>query len=163
MKKNSPTLALVNKNPHEVWSSKKPSISHLKTFGCDSFLHVPKEKRSKLDNKEKKCIFVVYKDGVKGYKLWNPITSKIVYNRYVVFKEVKRTSINEDETKEKALEKMEFELKNEGSDSFEEESSKSDDEVEPQTPTLRRSNHVRRTFERYSPPDFHYAFVLFVI
>ena len=55
---------------------------------------------------------------------------------------------------------MEFELKNEGFDYFQEESN---DEVEPQTPTLRRYDCVRRPFERYSPLDFHYSFVLSAI
>ena len=62
---------------------------------------VPKEKRRKLDNKEQKCIFFGYKDGVKGYKICTPITRKIVDSRDVVFREVKRTSKNEDESKEK--------------------------------------------------------------
>ena len=31
----------------------------------------------------------MYKDGLKGYKLWNPETRKIVYNRDVFFREVK--------------------------------------------------------------------------
>ena len=56
---------------------------------------------SKLDNKVEKCIFVGYKDGVKGYKLWNPITRIIVYSRNVIFRQVKSTSGNEDESKEK--------------------------------------------------------------
>ena len=84
-------------------------------------MHVPKEKRNKLDNKAKKCIFVGYKDGIKGYKLWNLVTRKTIYSQNVVFREVKSTSTNEDESKEKGLEKMEFELKNEGFYSFEEE------------------------------------------
>ena len=50
--------------------------------------------------------------------------------------------------------KMESEIMNEGSDSFEEELSDSDEEVELHTPALRRSNHLRRLVERYSPPDF---------
>ena len=58
---------------------------------------------------------------------------------------------------------MEFELNNEGSDSCEEESFESDDEVELQTPTLRRSDHLRRLVERYSPPNFCSSFVLFTI
>ena len=58
---------------------------------------------------------------------------------------------------------MEFEPKNEGSDSFEEESSKSDNEVELQILVLRRYDHVRRPVERYSPLDFCHAFVIFVI
>jgi hypothetical protein len=45
------------------------SIEHLKVFDCDSYVHVPKENRSKVDNKAKKCIFIVYKYGVKGYKI----------------------------------------------------------------------------------------------
>ena len=62
-----------------------------------------------MDNKAKKCIFIGYKDGVKGYKLWNLVKGKLVYNWDVVFRAVERTSKNEDEFKEKGLEKMEFE------------------------------------------------------
>ena len=46
---------------------------------------------------------------------------------------------------------MDFELKNEGSNSFEEEPFESNDEVKLQTPTLRRSNRLRRPVERYTP------------
>jgi hypothetical protein len=68
----SPSSTLDDKTPHEVWTGKKPSLEHLRVFGCDAYVHVPKENRSKLDNKVEKCIFIGYKDGVKGYKLWNP-------------------------------------------------------------------------------------------
>lgn len=71
---------MVDKTPHEVWSSKKPYVAHLRVFGCDAFLHVPKEKMSKLDNKVEKCIFIGYKDGLKGYRLWNPVTRKTMYS-----------------------------------------------------------------------------------
>ena len=100
---------------------------------------------------------------MKGYKLWNLVTRKTIYNQDLVFREVKSTSRNEDESKEKGPEKMEFELKNEAFDSFEEESFESDEEVEPQTLALRRHDHVRRSVERYSPPNFHSSFVLSVI
>ena len=68
------------------------------------------------------------------------------------------TSRNEDEPKEKGPDKMEFEIMNERYDSFEERSSELDDEVELQTPTLRRFDLVRRPVERYSPPDFLFTF-----
>jgi hypothetical protein len=58
-------------------------------FGCDAYVHVLKENRSKLDNKAEKCIFIGYKDGVKGYNLWNPKTKKTIYSRDVFFREVK--------------------------------------------------------------------------
>ena len=55
-------------------------------------------------------------------------------------------------------------MKNEGYDSFEEEkSSKSDDEVQPQTLAFRRLDCWRRPIERYSPPDSHCTFVLSTI
>ena len=58
---------------------------------------------SKLDNKVEKCIFVGYTDGIKGYKLWNPVTRKIVYSPDVVFKGVKNTYRNEDEPKQNRI------------------------------------------------------------
>ena len=50
LKNISPTSTLVDKTPHEVWSGKNPSIVHFSVFGCDAFMHIPKDKRSKLDN-----------------------------------------------------------------------------------------------------------------
>ena len=85
----SPSSVLEDKMPHEVWTGKKPSLSHLRLFRCDAYVHVPKEKRTKLDNKSKRCIFIGYKDGLKGYKIWNSETRKVVYSRDVVFREVK--------------------------------------------------------------------------
>jgi hypothetical protein len=61
----SPSLILVDTTPHEVWFGKKTSLSHLKVFGCDEFFHVPKEKRSKMENKEFKCIIIGYKEGMQ--------------------------------------------------------------------------------------------------
>jgi transposase InsO family protein len=68
----SPSSTLDDMNPQEVWTVKETSLTHLKVFGCDAYVHVPKENRSKLDKKAEKCIFIGYKDGLKGYKLWNP-------------------------------------------------------------------------------------------
>jgi hypothetical protein len=68
------TCYLVNrspeKTPHEVWTGKKPSLTHLNMFGCDAYIHVPKENRSKLDKNVEKYIFIGYKDGLKGYNIW---------------------------------------------------------------------------------------------
>ena len=50
----SPSLALDDTTPHEVWFGKKPSLQHLRVFVCDAYVHVPKENRSKLDNKSEK-------------------------------------------------------------------------------------------------------------
>jgi hypothetical protein len=67
----SPSSMLVYSIPHEVWIGKKPYLSNIRVFGYDEFENVPKEKRNKLNNKEVKCIFIGYKAGMKGYKLWD--------------------------------------------------------------------------------------------
>jgi hypothetical protein len=89
----SPTSALVGKTPMEVWSGKKPSVRHLHVFGCEAYAHVPKEKRSKLENKAVKCIFIGYSVGVKGYKLWDPMACKVLYSRNVIFRELTSSPI----------------------------------------------------------------------
>ncbi|XP_031250748.1 probable LRR receptor-like serine/threonine-protein kinase At3g47570 [Pistacia vera] len=43
------------------------------------FLGLGLEKRSKLDSKSEKCKFVGFKDGIKGYKLWNPVSRSITF------------------------------------------------------------------------------------
>eukprot|EP00253_Pinus_taeda_P028199 PITA_28199 len=115
----SPSSTLQDKTSHEVWTGKKPSVSHLRVFRCDAYVHVLKEKRTKLDSKSKKCIFIGYKDGLKGYKIWNRVTRKVVYIQDVVFREVKDVIKNEFPSKE--LEKIKFELKEEESNSTTEE------------------------------------------
>ena len=45
LKNRSPTSALVEKTPYEVWPGQKPSVAHLIVFGCEAFMHVPKEKK----------------------------------------------------------------------------------------------------------------------
>lgn len=35
--------------PHEAFFGKKPNVSRLRIFGCTAFIHVPREKRDKLD------------------------------------------------------------------------------------------------------------------
>jgi hypothetical protein len=84
-----PSSTLDDNTPQEVWIGKKPSLTHIKVFGCDAYVHIPKENTSKLDKKAEKCIFIGYKDGLKRYKLWKLETKKVVYSRDVVFREMK--------------------------------------------------------------------------
>nr|GEW52510.1 putative RNA-directed DNA polymerase [Tanacetum cinerariifolium] len=46
----SPTAALENCTPEEKWSGQKPSVNYFRIFGCVAHVHVPKEKRLKLDD-----------------------------------------------------------------------------------------------------------------
>lgn len=84
----SPNRALDNGIPEEVWSSKPASYDHLKVFGCDAYVHIPVEKRTKVDMKSIKGVFMGYGDeGEMGYKVWEPLSRKIIRSRDVVFNE----------------------------------------------------------------------------
>ena len=58
-------------------------------FGCKAFVHVLKEQRLKLDDKDIPCIFVKYEDQEFSYKLWDPEKRNIIKSRDVVFYEDK--------------------------------------------------------------------------
>jgi hypothetical protein len=73
--------------PKEKFTGKKPNVSHLRVFGCIAYVHVPDEKRSKLDPKVEKCIFIGYSLEQKGYRCFNLSTRKLQVNRDVVFDE----------------------------------------------------------------------------
>ena len=50
-------------------------------------MHVPKEKRFKLDDKATPCIVIGYGDEEVDYKLWDLEKQKIVISRDIVFHE----------------------------------------------------------------------------
>eukprot|EP00253_Pinus_taeda_P019099 PITA_19099 len=52
----SPTQAVKGKTPKEVWSGRKPKISHLKVFGSIAYVWISAAKRSKLDSKSQKLM-----------------------------------------------------------------------------------------------------------
>jgi len=56
----TPTIVVRGMTPEEKFIGKKPNVSHFKVFGCIAYVHVPDDKRSKLDPKAMKCIFIRY-------------------------------------------------------------------------------------------------------
>ncbi|KAG8489147.1 hypothetical protein CXB51_017180 [Gossypium anomalum] len=80
----SSSVAIEKKTPQEVWSGNPVNYSNLKIFGCPAYAHVD---NGKLEPRSIKCVFLGYKVGVKGYKLWCPENRKVVISRDVVFDE----------------------------------------------------------------------------
>jgi hypothetical protein len=68
----SPHRILKNMNPEEAFSEKKPSVEHLRIFGCPVYIHVPKDKRKKLEPSGKKGIFVGSSESSKAYRIYVP-------------------------------------------------------------------------------------------
>ena len=73
---------------HELYYGTKPNLrQHLRVFGSIPYVHVPKEKRRKLDAQAEKYILVGYSDEQKGYKCYNPCTKQARVSLDVVFDE----------------------------------------------------------------------------
>lgn len=81
----SPTKSLQWKTPFEMWTGRKPELSHMRIFGSEAMTHIPKEKRHKWDKKSEKMILVGYCESTKGYRVMNPKTHQIVKSRDVIF------------------------------------------------------------------------------
>jgi hypothetical protein len=83
----SPQQVLENKTPEEIFLGDKPEVNHLRIFGCHAYVHVPKDKRTKVDPFGKKVVFVGYSDTSKAYKVYILSHRKIDISRDVTFDE----------------------------------------------------------------------------
>ncbi|GFT05485.1 retrovirus-related Pol polyprotein from transposon TNT 1-94 [Trichonephila clavipes] len=79
-----------NKTPFEKYSGRKPSILHLKPFGCLAYAGVPKQIRKKFDMRAKMGIMMGYAQRTKGYRIWLIDENKLVETINVRFDENKR-------------------------------------------------------------------------
>ena len=79
----TPHRVLKNKTPKEVLSIKKPQVNHLRIFGCPVYIHIPREKRTKLDPSGKKGI----SESSKSCRIYFPGFKKIDISRDVTFDE----------------------------------------------------------------------------
>ncbi|KAL0341150.1 UNVERIFIED_CONTAM: Retrovirus-related Pol polyprotein from transposon TNT 1-94, partial [Sesamum radiatum] len=61
----SPSVPLLGKVPEHVWSGKNVDLSSLRVFGCSAFVF---QNNDKLEPRAKKCVFIGYPEGVKGYR-----------------------------------------------------------------------------------------------
>ncbi|GJV20714.1 retrovirus-related pol polyprotein from transposon TNT 1-94 [Tanacetum coccineum] len=76
-----PSKSLDNKTPQEAWNGMKPTVSHLRILGSIAYVYVPSQRRSKLNDRSEKHVFVGYDKQSKGYKLYNPVTRKVVIEK----------------------------------------------------------------------------------
>ncbi|CAA0841273.1 cysteine-rich RLK (RECEPTOR-like protein kinase) 8 [Striga hermonthica] len=74
------------------WSPPQPlgwlrPCQHLRVFGSICYVHIPKEKRHKLEEKSEKGIFLGYASQSKGYRIYSLKTGKLIISRDVEFEE----------------------------------------------------------------------------
>ena len=70
------TVYVHNRTPHRVLDNntfeeeflgEKPEVIHMRIFGFLVYIHIPKEKRTKINPSGRKGIFVGYNDNSKAY------------------------------------------------------------------------------------------------
>ena len=58
---------------------------YLRVLGCRAYVSIPKDERSKFNDKAKECIFLGYAHEEFGYRLWDLVARKLTKSRDVVF------------------------------------------------------------------------------
>ena len=82
-----PSVPLSHRLLEDVWSGKKVNLSHLKFFGCASYVHDECDTQSKLDAKSRKCFFIGYRDEAFDYRFWDDQNRKMIRSQNVIFNE----------------------------------------------------------------------------
>ena len=76
--------ANLGRTPYELWFGHKPSLSHLREIGCRAFaLQLPPP--SKIYARSKPYILIGYSPHSKAYRLWDPMSSKVITSFHVTF------------------------------------------------------------------------------
>ncbi|KAI7944951.1 hypothetical protein MJO28_010646 [Puccinia striiformis f. sp. tritici] len=65
-------------SPLELWSGRLPNAVCFYPFGARANVHIPKERRRKMDQRGWTGYLVGYQDDEQGWFFWNPDTQKIV-------------------------------------------------------------------------------------
>ena len=93
LRNRCPTKTVKGKTPYEALYGKKPNVNHLRVLVCDVYTHIPKDERSKLDSKARKCVLLGYGETTKGYRLYDPSKDRVIHSRDVKFNETENASI----------------------------------------------------------------------
>ena len=157
LRNRSPTKAVAEMTPYEAWTGKRPQVDGLRVFGCQAFVHIPKDERKKLDSKSRRCIFLGYGVTTKGYRLYDPMKKKVCYSRDVIFMEDKYNQLKPEEEAERRVYLEYSDEPDETADNPEplhqstiDYSDESDEAADnPELAPLRRSTRKRRSPDYY--------------
>ncbi|GJX56147.1 gag-pol polyprotein [Tanacetum coccineum] len=149
----SPSTTVELKTPMEMWTGKLVNYSDLHIFGSPVYVMYNTQETTKLDPKSKKCLFLGYTNGVKGYRLWDPTAYKVVVSRDVVFMEDKIQENKEGDSTTRETTSIQMEKKFQSNDSFEaapqHEVNETNKSQAPATCTLNRERRRPRWHSDY--------------
>ena len=70
-------------NPFEIIDGFRPSVKHMRIFGCRTYVLIPKEKRFKWDPKAREELRKRYEEASKAYCVYNIEADQVVISRDV--------------------------------------------------------------------------------
>ena len=83
----TPSSLLKGKTPYEILYGKAPVYTDMKTFGCLCFAHNMQRDKDKFKARSRKCVFVGYPFGKRGWKLYDLEKHEFFISRDVEFNE----------------------------------------------------------------------------
>ncbi|XP_027338026.1 uncharacterized protein LOC113851952 [Abrus precatorius] len=83
----TPSMLLQGKTPYEILHSKSPSLDHLRVFGCLCYVHNQNHKGDKFASRSRKCVFMGYPYGKKGWRVYDTEA-----NMFLISQDVAKTS-----------------------------------------------------------------------
>ncbi|UYV71248.1 hypothetical protein LAZ67_8002382, partial [Cordylochernes scorpioides] len=103
IKNCTPHRSIKQNTPMQRWNGRKPSVKHIRIFGCLTHWLESKPRRNKFSPKGRKGIFIGYSIKRKAYRIYDIMTKRIHEVRSVKFSEDKRgidyaNDIQEDTT-----------------------------------------------------------------
>uniref|UniRef100_A0AAV1U369 Integrase catalytic domain-containing protein n=1 Tax=Peronospora matthiolae TaxID=2874970 RepID=A0AAV1U369_9STRA len=87
VKNRLPSPKIPHKTPFEIVYNSKPSVKHMRIFGCQAYILTPKEKRLKWDPKARAGLFLGYEEVSKAYRVYDIEAGQVMISRDVNFDE----------------------------------------------------------------------------
>jgi len=84
-----------SKTPFEAWFGFKPSVAHLRPFGCDAYLMILDGNCKKLDRKSRHITFY-YSETEKNFRVFDQERRKVFVSCNIIFNETKTMPITEE-------------------------------------------------------------------
>ena len=138
----------VEVTPYEIWTNKKPHLSHMKVWGCPAY--VKQTISYTLEAKFDKCMFVGYPKETMGYQFYNTLEQRLFVSKHAVFLE-KEFLLRADSGSKVELSEVQDAL-TEASHLTEPEAVIHDDELiadSSKTQVFRRTRRIRYVPERW--------------
>lgn len=101
--------SMIKKTPYELLNDRKPSIAHLKPFGCKCYvLNNGKDDLGKFDARSDEGVFIGYSSTSKAYRVFNKRTLCVEKSMHMTFNESEKIDVHKgDHEMEELIKEME--------------------------------------------------------